>query len=103
MTPGRKNRLGKGRFHDFQTVETDMRESFDINIAKDLTEDERMILDSETLQGTSSFNASTIRTTCRSCAYLRITRLQRFSWFLPFKDIWRAVHEPMSATLQETT
>jgi hypothetical protein len=41
MTPGRKMRLEKVRFHDFQIVERDMRELFDINIAKDLTEDER--------------------------------------------------------------
>jgi hypothetical protein len=41
MTPGRKTRLEKERFHNFQTVETDMREIFDINIAKDLTVDER--------------------------------------------------------------
>jgi hypothetical protein len=41
MTPGRKTRLQKVRFHDFQTVERDMREMFDINIAKELTEDER--------------------------------------------------------------
>lgn len=41
MTPGRRARLGKSRFHDFQAVERDMREIFDINIAKDLTEDER--------------------------------------------------------------
>lgn len=41
MTLGRKTRLGKGRFHDFQGVERDMREMFDINLAKDLTEDDR--------------------------------------------------------------
>jgi len=41
LTPGRKTRLQKGRFHDFQTVERNMREMFDISIAKDLTEDER--------------------------------------------------------------
>jgi hypothetical protein len=43
MTPGRKTRLEKGRFHNFQTVETDMRDIFDINIAKDLTVDERAV------------------------------------------------------------
>ena len=41
MTPGRKTRLEKVRFDDFQTVERDMREFFDINIAKDLAEDDR--------------------------------------------------------------
>lgn len=41
MTPGRKSRLEKGRFHNFQMVENDMREFFDINVSKDLTADER--------------------------------------------------------------
>ena len=41
MTPGRKLRLEKGRFHNFQTVETDLREIFDINVVKDLSADER--------------------------------------------------------------
>ena len=41
MTPGRKARLEKVRFHDFQSVERDMREMFDINIARDLTDDEK--------------------------------------------------------------
>lgn len=41
MTPGRKARLEKVRFHDFQSVERDMREIFDINVAKDLTDDDK--------------------------------------------------------------
>jgi len=41
MTPRRKTRLEKVRFHDFQTVERDMREMFDINVAKDLAENDR--------------------------------------------------------------
>lgn len=41
MTPGRKARLEKKRFHDFQSVERDMREIFDINVAKDLTEEDK--------------------------------------------------------------
>jgi hypothetical protein len=40
MTPGRKTRLQKGRFHNFQTVETDLREIFGINLAKDLSTEE---------------------------------------------------------------
>jgi hypothetical protein len=41
MTPGRKTRLEKRRFHNLQMVETDLRDIFDINIAKDLSADER--------------------------------------------------------------
>jgi hypothetical protein len=41
MTPGRRTRLERIRFHDFQNVEHDMREMFDINISKDLTEGDR--------------------------------------------------------------
>jgi hypothetical protein len=41
MTPGRKARLEKMRFHDFQTVERDMREIFDINITNNLTDDDK--------------------------------------------------------------
>jgi len=41
MTPGRRARLEKARFHDFQSVERDMRDIFDINVAKDLTDDEK--------------------------------------------------------------
>jgi hypothetical protein len=41
MTPGRRARLEKVRFHDFQSVERDMRDTFDINVAKDLTDDEK--------------------------------------------------------------
>ena len=41
MTPARKTRLERVRFHDFQAVERDMREMFDINIAKVLTDDDR--------------------------------------------------------------
>jgi len=41
MTPGRKTRLERGRFHNFSAAETDLREIFDINISKDLTADER--------------------------------------------------------------
>ena len=41
MTPGRRARLERVRFHDFQSVERDMREIFDINVAKDLTDDDK--------------------------------------------------------------
>lgn len=40
MTPARRARLEKRRFHDFRTVERDMREIFDINVAKGLTDDD---------------------------------------------------------------
>jgi len=42
MTPARRARLEKRRFHDFQIVERDMREIFDINIAKDLTDGDKV-------------------------------------------------------------
>jgi hypothetical protein len=41
MTPGRKARLEKVRFHDLQTTERDMRDIFDINITKDVTDDDK--------------------------------------------------------------
>lgn len=41
MTPARRARLEKKRFHDFQTVDADMREIFDINVVKDLTDDDK--------------------------------------------------------------
>jgi hypothetical protein len=41
MTPGRRMRLAKARFHDFQSVQRDMREIFDISVAKDLTDDDK--------------------------------------------------------------
>jgi hypothetical protein len=41
VTPGRRARLEKLRFHDFQSVERDMRDFFDLNVTKDLTDDER--------------------------------------------------------------
>ncbi len=41
MTPGRRASLEKRRFHDFLFVERAMREIFDINIGKDLTDDEK--------------------------------------------------------------
>ena len=34
--------MEKVRFHDYQSVERDMREVFDINVAKDLTDDDKV-------------------------------------------------------------
>jgi hypothetical protein len=41
MTPERRIYLEKRRFHNFQAVETDMRQMFDINIAKDMSAEEK--------------------------------------------------------------
>jgi len=42
MTSGRTTRLQRMRFYDFQGVERDMREIFDIPVAKSLTEDDKV-------------------------------------------------------------
>lgn len=41
MTPARRARLEKRRFHDFQAAERDLREIFDISVANDLTDDDK--------------------------------------------------------------
>ncbi len=42
MTPARRARLGRRRFHELHAVERDMREIFDINVTKDLADDDKV-------------------------------------------------------------